>query len=93
MTKLDDAKIEILTELATKEYVINAEFDETVYDKKLFGYTFYRLNIFHKNKDGEAVFSAKGVYINPTTGVYFLHRGGISVKSLIAEEEAEPLIE
>lgn len=90
MTKLDDAKREILTELAAKEYVINTEFDDSVHDKKLFGYTFYRLNIFHKDKDGEAVFSAKGVYINPTTGVYFLHRGGISIKSLVAEE-AEPV--
>lgn len=87
MTKLDEAKAEILAELWAKKYVIHAEFDETVHDEKPFGYTFYRLNIFHKNKDGEATFSAKGVYINASTGIWYLHRGGVSSKSLAIDEE------
>lgn len=86
MTKLDEAKIAILAELEAKEYVINVEFDKAVHDEKLFGYTLYRLNIFHKNKDGEATFSAKGVYINATTGVWYLHHGGVSSKSLSNDE-------
>jgi len=86
MTKVDDAKIAIINELKAKEYVISAEFDESVHDIKPFGYKFYRLNIFHKNKDGEATFSAKGVYIKTTTGEYYLHPGGVQTKSLKAEE-------
>lgn len=95
MTKLDEAKIEILAELEAKEYVINVEFDKSVCDEKPFGYKFYRLNIFHKNEDGEATFSAKGVYINAATGMWYLHPGGVSQKALVAKEippePAEPV--
>jgi len=87
MTKVDDAKTAILNELKAKEYVIGVEFDESVCDEKPMGYKFYRLNIFHKNKDGDATFSAKGVYIKTTTGEYYLHSGGIPTKSLVAEIE------
>ena len=89
MTKVDDAKIAILNELKAKEYVIGVEFDESVCDDKPMGYKFYRLNVFHKNKDGDATFSAKGVYIKTTTGEYYLHSGGVPTKSLVAEEPAE----
>ena len=82
MTKVDDAKAEILGNLKAKEYVINAEFDVSVCDDKPMGYKFYRLNIFHKNKDGNATFSAKGVYIKTTTGTYYLHSGGVPLDSL-----------
>lgn len=88
MTKVDDAKVKILKEIKANEYVIGAEFDESVCDVKPMGYKFYRLNIFHKNENGEATFSAKGVYIN-TTGAYFLHSGGVQTKSLKAKEIVE----
>ena len=83
MTKLEDVKTVIIAKLKSKEYVIDAEFDEHVMDAKPFGFTFYRLNILHKNENGEATFSAKGVYINASTGKYFLHSGGVSTKSLV----------
>ena len=89
MTKLSEAKIAILNELKAKEYVIGVEFDESVCDEKPMGYKFYRLTIFHKNKDGDATFSAKGVYINATTGKYYLHSGGVPTKSLIPMEIIE----
>jgi len=57
ITKVDDAKIKILSKLKAKENVLGAEFDGIVEDEKPMGYKFYRLNIFHKNKDGEATFS------------------------------------
>jgi len=65
------------------------EFDESVCDDKPMGYKFYRLNIFHKNENGEATFSAKGVYIKTTTGEYYLHSGGVPTKSLKAKEIIE----
>ena len=86
MTKIDDAKTKILNELKSKEYVIGVEFDDSVCDVKPMGYKFYRLNIFHKNVDGDATFSAKGVYIHSTTGKYYLHSGGVSKKSLEPKE-------
>ena len=86
MTKVSEAKIAILNELKAKEYVIGVEFDESVCDDKPMGYKFYRLNVFHKNKDGDATFSSKGVYIKTTTGEYYLHSGGVPTKSLVAEE-------
>jgi hypothetical protein len=82
MSKIDEAKIEILNNLKAKEYVIEAEFDDTVADMKPRGYIFYRLNILHKNKDGAATFSAKGVYIHSVTGEYYLHTGGVALDSL-----------
>jgi len=92
MTKLEDAKAAIIIELKAKEFVIDVEFDGNVEDAKPFGYKFYRLNILHKNEDGEATFSAKGVYINATTGKYFLHSGGVRTKTLIPQEiTAEPI--
>lgn len=92
MTKVDDAKIKILKKLKAKEYVLGAEFDESVCDEKPMGYKFYRLNIFHKNEDGEATFSAKGVYIKTTTGEFYLHSGGVQTKLLKAKEiVAEPI--
>jgi len=93
MTKVDDAKIEILNMLKAKEHVIGVEFDESVCDEKPMGYKFYRLNIFHKDEDGEATFSSKGVYIKTTTGKFYLHNGGVQTKSLIAKEIAEESIE
>ena len=93
MTKVDDAKTAILSELRAKEYVIGVEFDDSVCDIKPMGYKFYRLNVFHKNKDGEATFSSKGVYIKTTTGQYFLHNGGVPTKSLIAKEIVEKPVE
>lgn len=93
MTKVDDAKTAILNKLKAKEYVINVEFDETVHDIKPFGYKFYRLNIFHVNEDGEATFSAKGVYIKTTTGTHYLHPGGVSIKSLVAKEVEKAPVE
>lgn len=86
MTKVDDAKVEILNELKAKEYVIGVEFDTKVCDIKPMGFKFYRLNIFHKNEDGEATFSAKGVYIKTTTGEFYLHPGGVPTKLLKAKE-------
>jgi len=93
MTKLEDAKAAIIVELKSKEYVINVEFDGNVADAKPFGFTFYRLNILHKNENGEATFSAKGVYINASTGKYFLHSGGVRTVSLVkkAAESIEPI--
>jgi len=88
MTKVDEAKIAILAEMNAKEFVIGAEFDGRTCDVKPLGYKFYRLNVFHKNDDGEATFSAKGVYIHTTTGKYYLHNGGPSPKSLKAKEIA-----
>lgn len=82
MTKVDDAKAAILSKLQAKEYVIGVEFDEIVCDVKPMGYKFYRLNIFHKDKNGDATFSSKGVYIKTTTGDYYLHYGGVSLDSL-----------
>jgi len=93
MTKVDDAKIKILNLLKAKEYVIGVEFDDSVCDEKPMGYKFYRLNILHKNKNGEATFSAKGVYIKTTTGQYFLHSGGVPTKSLVVEEIVEEPVE
>lgn len=92
MTKVSEAKVQILNELKAKEYVVGVEFDETVCDDKPMGYKFYRLNIFHKNADGDATFSAKGVYIHTTTGKYYLHSGGVPTKSLIPTIEEEPPI-
>jgi len=89
MTKVSEAKTAILNELKAKEYVIGVEFDESVCDDKPMGYKFYRLNIFHKNEEGEATFSAKGVYIKTTTGEYYLHSGGAPTKSLKPREIIE----
>ncbi len=86
MTKVDDAKAAILALLKAKEYVIGVEFDDKVHDIKPLGFKFYRLNIFHKNEDGEATFSAKGVYIKTTTGEFYLHNGGVPTKSLKAQK-------
>ena len=93
MTKLEDAKAAIIAELKAKEFVVNVEFDGSVEDVKPFGYKFYRLNILHKNEDGEATFSAKGVYINASTGKYLLHSGGVQTKSLVKKVITEELIE
>lgn len=93
MTKVNDAKLQILNELKAKEYVISAEFDTKVCDIKPFGYKLYRLNIFHKNKNGEATFSAKGVYIHTTTGKYYLHNGGVQPQSLVPVKIVEEPIE
>ncbi|GAF97030.1 unnamed protein product, partial [marine sediment metagenome] len=48
---------------------------------------------FHKNADGEATFSAKGVYVNSITGKYYLHNGGVPTKSLVKKivEPIEPV--
>ena len=92
MTKLSIAKAKILSELEAKEFVLGVEFDDSVCDDKPMGYKFYRLNIFHKNDNGEATFSAKGVYINATTGDYYLHSGGVPTKSLVAKVIEEPIL-
>jgi len=83
MTKLDEAKVAIVKNIKAKELVINVEFDGKVHDVKPLGYIFYRLNIFHINEDGEATFSAKGVYIKTTTGEYYMHPGGVATRSLV----------
>ena len=93
MSKLTEAKAKILEEIKAKEFVIDAQFDEVVSDEKPLGWKFFRLDIFHKNENGEATFSGKGVYINVTTGEYFLHSGGVQTKSLKPREisvEPEP---
>lgn len=86
MSKLSEAKVRILNEIKAKEYVIDAEFDESVADDKPLGWRFFRLNIFHKNEDGEATFSGKGVYIKVATGESFVHSGGVQTKALKPRE-------
>lgn len=81
MTKIDEAKIKIIKEIKANELVIDAEFDNTVEDIKPLAWTFYRINIFYKNENGEATFAGKGVYIK-NDGTYFLHSGGVSPKRL-----------
>jgi len=94
MSKISDAKIKILKEIKAKEFVIDAQFDDVVSDEKPLGWKFFRLDIFHKNDDGEATFSGKGVYINVSTGKFFLHSGGVKSRSLKPKEViTEPLVE
>ena len=90
MSKVDDAKTEILNKIKAEEYVIGAEFDPTVCDEKPLGYKFYRIMIFYRNENGEATFGAKGVYIKTTTGKYYLHSCGVSSKALKPREIIEP---
>lgn len=86
MSKLSEAKAIILEEIKAKEFVIDAQFDDTIgengYDEKPLGWKFFRLDIFHRNENGEATFSGKGVYIKSSTGEFFLHSGGVQIKSL-----------
>jgi len=94
MTKIDEAKIKILEEIKSKEFVIDVQFDDSISDDKPLGWKFFRLNIFHKNDDGEATFSGKGVYINTLTGEFFLHSGGVNSKALEPKEVIiEPVVE
>lgn len=81
MTKVDDAKIEIIKNLEAKEYTVGADFDGSVADVKPLGWTFYRINILYKNADGEATFGAKGVYVK-TDGTYLFHSGGVRFNQL-----------
>ena len=90
MTKIDDAKTKIITDIEAKEYVICAEFDSNVEDVKPLGWKFYRINIMYKDDKNEATFGAKGVYIN-STGVHFFHNGGVQFDTLIKKEAEENL--
>lgn len=91
MSKLSEAKAKILKNIKANEFVIDAQFDNTVNDEKPLGWKFFRLDIFHKNENGEATFSGKGVYINASTGKFFLHSGGVQTKSLKPKEV--PIVE
>jgi hypothetical protein len=80
-TSIEEALAEAKVELLTREYVIDAEIDETVSENKPCNYVRKRFNVLHKMPQGDYTFSGKEIYINKLNFTYKWHYGGGELSS------------
>jgi len=79
---IEEAVAEAINEIKQKEWVIDAEHDESYSEEKPCNYVRKRLFVLHRTSNGGYTYSGKELYINKSDFTYLWHYGGGDMEAI-----------